>query len=175
LLLSGAPFLEIANDADAYAGIVDAGLAHMAAAKLLGPAGADLNLAVAGVASVSDHKMISEAILHPSTAMVGIVGASTACLDPAVVNDDVAPAVAIDLDLAGGRDHGSQRGEGRKIAGDDQLLANEDAVALEVIAALQRSDGSSTALGNGGERVAFFNFVAGLAGLGGRPEKISRT
>jgi len=114
-------------------------------------------------------------VFHPTTAMVGIVGASIACFYTAVVNDDVAPAIAIDFDLPGGRDHGSQSGEGRKIAGNDQLLANEDAVALEFIAALQRPDCSSTALGDGGERIAFFNFVAGLAVRGGRPKKISRT
>jgi len=58
LFLPGTAFLEIANDADADARIVDAGFTHMAATKLLGPAGAYLYLTVTGVASVSDYEVI---------------------------------------------------------------------------------------------------------------------
>ncbi len=62
----------------------------MPAVDLLGPARADLDLAIAGRRAVADHEMIRHAVLHlPHPAVVGVENARVALPGAAVVHDDV--------------------------------------------------------------------------------------
>src|SRR6202035_2995428 len=70
---------------------------NMAAAYLVNPAIADLNLAVARGSAVADDEMIGESILHPAdVAMIIIENARASLPRPAVVHDDEFPPRPLD-------------------------------------------------------------------------------
>lgn len=173
LFLTRTAVLEITHETDADAGIVDAGFAHMTTPELFGPAGTDLDFTVSGIASVADYEMIGEAMLHAASPVIGIVGASIARLNAAVVDDDVTPAVAVDLDLFGRGNDGRERREGREVSRDDEPLADENLIARNFIARLKGFDGRAGAFGNGREGVTFFHLVGGFVGIGGRTENVA--
>jgi hypothetical protein len=166
LLLAGASILEIAHEADADPGIVYAGFADVTASELFGPTRANFDLAVAGVASVADNEMVGETVLHAAPTVIGIVGAGIAGLNPAVVDHDVTPSVAIHFDFARGGYDRRKRGDGTSIGGNDQELTDENAVTLETVARLQGPDSGVVAVGDGGESIAFLDPVGDFSRAG---------
>ena len=102
MLATGPAVLEIPHQAYADAGIIDLGIAHVAAAQLIGPTWTDFDFAFAGIFAVADDKMISESVFHAAPTMTGVIGFGIAILDAAVVEDNVPPAFRIDFDFRGG-------------------------------------------------------------------------
>ena len=88
--------VEIADETNPEPDVVHVIAVNMAAAHLLYPAVADLDLPVARRGAVADHKMISEAVLHPAdVTMIVIEDLCAALPRSAVVNDDEFPARAL--------------------------------------------------------------------------------
>ena len=89
--------IEIADQTNSERDVVQIIAVDVATIDLPPPTVAHLVLAVAGGSSVTDHKMISESVLHPSKMTVVIIERGRVSLTrPAVVHDDKLPAAARD-------------------------------------------------------------------------------
>ena len=133
----GATLFEIADETDADGDVVDPATAHVAALELLEPAISDFNLAVAGVAAVSNDKVISQAVGHPHvTAVEPVVDLRVALIHPAVMADDIFPRTELG-NAPGNPDHLFDvlkgRGSGSSAGRDFQLLARIDSIARKLI------------------------------------------
>jgi hypothetical protein len=85
--------VEIPDQADTERNVVQIIAMDVAAIDLTGPAASNFNLAVSGGASVTDHKMICQAIPHLSSiSMVIIKNLRIPLSSSAVVHHDVTPA-----------------------------------------------------------------------------------
>jgi len=82
---------EISNEADSDCDFVQAITCEVTSLDLSAPAVADLNLAVAGIGSVADDKVVSHPVLHAAFFMVGIKDGGVPSRCAAVVNHDVFP------------------------------------------------------------------------------------
>lgn len=88
--------VEISDQADSESNIIQVITVYMTTVDLPGPAAANLDLAVAGGTSVTDHKMICQTIPHLSgIAMVKIKNLRVPLSRPAVVYNDVAPSAPL--------------------------------------------------------------------------------
>ncbi len=85
--------IEIADQTNAEADVVEIVAVHVAAVDLPPPAVTHFDLTIAGRCPVADHEMISESILHSADVPMVIIehgGVPLSCA--AVVDDDVLPA-----------------------------------------------------------------------------------
>src|SRR5687768_15430252 len=95
--------LEVADEADAQAGIVHVLVADMPPTQLMDPTGPHLNFAVAGVVAVTDDEVVCQAVLVTAPAVLRPVSLCIARLHRAVVGGNVTPAGSIHLHPTGGR------------------------------------------------------------------------
>lgn len=163
LSLTGPCFLKIADQADSDPGSIDLSIADVASLKLLGPAVANFDLTVAGVASIADDKVVGEAVGHPAVDPVGaIVAGGVAPGNGAVVSDDPLPASRLDVDIAGGVDDRLDVLVGTWAGGapfDRQLLADPYGVGAQSVAGFDRIDRGAVLLGESTEGVPGSNRV----------------
>jgi hypothetical protein len=93
LLRSWLVVVEIADEADADADVVEVITVNMAAGELNFPAIADFDLSISGGRSVPDDEVVGEAVLHFSDAAVVVVERFRVALSgAAIVDHDVLPA-----------------------------------------------------------------------------------
>lgn len=176
-LLAGRAFdLEVTDEADADGDEVELVVFDVPALELTGPAGTNLNLAVAGVDAVADDEMVCEAVLHAAFAVGATVGFGVTFFNGAVVGNDGFPVGAFDADASG---FGTDGVEGVVVGGglsrDDELLADLDEVAAKVVASFEGGDRCAVSLGDAAEGVAAFNGVdAGTCGECFRKERGTR-
>src|SRR4051794_17255610 len=85
--------VEIADETNPEADVVHVIAVDVAAAHMLDPALADLDLAIPSRGPVADNELMSEPVPHPTdVAMIVIENAGASLPRPAVVNDDKFPA-----------------------------------------------------------------------------------
>jgi len=101
--------IEIANQANPDADIVQVIAVDVAAGQLFDPSVTDFDLAIPSGCAIADDKMIRESVFHPANVPVIIIEHPGASLPrPAVVDDDEFPARALDrraadrVDVRGG-------------------------------------------------------------------------
>ena len=88
--------LEIPNQTDTDGVLVVGTAGNVTSPELFRPARTRFNLAVAGIRSVADHKMIRQPVLHvPLAAMVGIELRRVARRRGAVMNNEVFPPIRV--------------------------------------------------------------------------------
>ncbi len=98
MVICGLVAVQVANEANAKCDIIKIIARNVTSVDLLSPAITDFDLSVARGLSVSNHKVVGEAVLHFSNAAVVVVkdpGIALACA--AVVNNDVFPSPAFDF------------------------------------------------------------------------------
>ena len=99
--------VQIANEADADRDVIQVVARDMAPVDLAGPAGADLDLAVAGGGTVADDEMVGEAVLHfTNSAVVIVENPGVSLAGSAVVDDDVFPATLANFGIVDRFAHG---------------------------------------------------------------------
>ena len=160
LLAGGALDLEIPDEADADRNEVELVVFDVPALKLLGPAGTDLDLTIAGVDAVANNEVVGEPVLHAAFAVGASVGFGVAFFDGAVVRDDGLPIGTLNVDACGLGAHGAEGVEvGGGLRGDDEFLPDLNEVSEQVVAAFKGGDGRTVALGESAEGVAAFDGV----------------
>ena len=87
----GTSHIKIADEADADAEFVKFFHAGVGAPFLLGPARADLDLAVAAASAVADNKVIAQLIPVMDVFVIAVEGGGAAGFGVGVVNDDPPP------------------------------------------------------------------------------------
>lgn len=92
-LFQGRPRLfKVPNETDANPDFVDFLATNVAAPDLPEPARADFNFSIAGIDSVADHKVICQAVLHPTLPMSAAIDGGIALSNCAVMRHNPLPA-----------------------------------------------------------------------------------
>lgn len=141
---SGTGFLEITDKANTDAVLIVGGGADMAALKLVFPAVADFNFAIAGIAAVADDKVVGQAVDHAAASVVAVVNDGVAKRRSAMVANNVLPAAGLNGDTVHNE---PELVVGKRLLRDAQALANADEVALEAIGCLNFAHGCAIAYG----------------------------
>jgi len=84
---------KITDQADAYAYLVDIVTMNMTAFQLFQPSRTDFDFTISRINPVTDHKMISQSILHTALPMCPVVYCRVAELHGAMVADDPLPTL----------------------------------------------------------------------------------
>ena len=160
LLAGGALDLEIPDEADADRNEVELVVFDVPALELLGPAGTDLDLTIAGVDAVANDEVVGEPVLHSAFAVGASIGFGVAFFNGAVVSDDGLPIGTLNVDACGLGAHGAEGVEvGGGLRWNDEFLPDLDEVSAQVVAAFKGGDGRTVALGESAEGVAAFDGV----------------
>jgi hypothetical protein len=91
LFQRGPRLFEVPNETDANPDLVDLLAMNVAALDLPEPARANFNFSIAGINSVADHKVIRQAVLHPTLPMRTTVDGGIALSNGAVMRHNPLP------------------------------------------------------------------------------------
>lgn len=152
-------FLEVAHEADADGGEINAIAFHMASQQLLRPARPCFDLAIAGIDTVADYEVVGESVLHAALAVGPIIDGGVAVFDRAVVDDNPLPVIGAHADAGGVCADACEEVFGGKGGRHLEFLADADDIAGKFVGALKVGHAYAVGEGDAAERVTTLDDV----------------